>query len=74
MPKLSPISSRDLVKIVEALGFINTRQTGSHARFAHSDGRKITIPIHVGENIYRGLLRKIIRDLNISLEEFSKLR
>jgi predicted RNA binding protein YcfA (HicA-like mRNA interferase family) len=74
MPRLSPISSRNLIRIVEKLDFYKDRQEGSHARYEHSDGRKITIPIHSGENIHRGLLRKIIRDLNISPNEFQKLR
>ena len=74
MPRLSPISSRDLVKIVEILGFVKIRQTGSHARFIHPDGRKITIPIHTEETIHHGLLRKIIRDLNMAPDEFIKLR
>lgn len=74
MPRLSPISSRDLAKILDKLGFTKIRQVGSHARFIHSDGRKITLPIHSGENVHRGLLRKILRDLDLSPEEFSKLR
>lgn len=74
MPRLSPISSRNLIKIIENLGYSKDRQEGSHARFEHSDGRKITIPVHAGENIHRGLLRKIIRDLNLSPKEFEKLR
>ena len=74
MPKLSSISSRKLVRIVERLGFIKIRQEGSHARFSHPDGRKISIPIHSGESIHRGLLRKILRDLNLAPDEFSKLR
>jgi len=74
MPKLSPISSRKLVQIVEKLGFIKIRQEGSHARYVHADGRKISIPMHSGESIHRGLLRKIIRDLNLTPDQFSKLR
>lgn len=74
MPRLSPISSRNLVKIIEKQGFVKIRQEGSHARYVHADGRKISIPMHAGENIHRGLLRKIIHDLNMTLDEFSKLR
>lgn len=74
MPKLSPISSRNLIKIITKLGFEKIRQEGSHVRFAHSDGRKITIPIHSGENIHRGLLRKILKDMEIQPEKFTNLR
>ncbi len=74
MPKIPPISSRRLVTIAEKVGFTKIRQTGSHARYIHSDGRKISIPMHAGENIHPGLLRKILRDLQITPEDFSKLR
>jgi len=74
MPKLSPISSKKLASIVEKASFTKIRQTGSHARFIHMDGRKTSIPMHSGENIHPGLLRKILRDLQITPEDFLKLR
>lgn len=74
MPKLSPISSRKLIKIITKLGFEKIRQEGGHARFVHPDGRKTTIPIHPGENIHRGLLRKILKDIEVQPERFVNLR
>lgn len=74
MPRLSPISSKKLSVILVNLRFIKVRQEGSHARYEHLDGRRITIPMHSGENVHKGLLRKIIRDLGISPEEFRKLK
>lgn len=73
MPKLSPINAAKLVKILMKQGFVQVRQVGSHTRLAHPDGRKTTIPIHPGENIRVGLLRKILRDVNISRIEYEKL-
>lgn len=40
----------------------------------HSDGRKTSIPIHVGEKVGKGLLRKILRDVQISRSEFERLK
>lgn len=74
MPKLSPISSRKLISILYKLGFKAVRQKGSHLRMVHIDGRKITIPVHPGENVGKGLLRKILRDVNIDVRRFDKLR
>lgn len=74
MPKLSPISARELIKILQKQGFLQTRQEGSHARFVHQDGRRTTIPIHSGEKIGIGLLRKIMRDTGISRGDFENLR
>ncbi len=72
--KLRPIKPEQLVKIVEKLGFVKIRQKGSHIVYRHPDGRWITIPMHKGRDISVGLLRKIIKDLGITVEEFNKLR
>lgn len=74
MPKLSPIRGKDLVSILEKLGFRKVHQKGSHVRMEHSDGRKTSVPLHSGENVGVGLLRKILRDTNISRNEFEKLK
>ncbi|MHA2271252.1 MAG: type II toxin-antitoxin system HicA family toxin [Candidatus Hodarchaeales archaeon] len=52
------------------MGFQPIRQTGSHVMFEHADGRKTVVPKHPGEEIGRGLLRKIIKDVDVSVREF----
>lgn len=73
MPKLSPISARELIKILEKQGFQIVHQKGSHVRLKNPDGRRTTVPMHSGEKVGVGLLRKILRDVNISRKEFEKL-
>lgn len=74
MPKLSPIRARKLIAILEKLGFEKVRQKGSHVRMRHSDGRRTSIPFHAGEKVGIGLLRKILRDVHISRNQFDKLK
>lgn len=74
MPKLSPISAQSLIRILERHGFSMVHQKGSHVRLKHRDGRRTTIPVHAGEKVGVGLLRKIMRDVNIARSEFEKLR
>ncbi len=74
MPKLTPIRGRELIALLVKLGFFNVRQKGSHVRMEHPDGRRTTIPVHAGERVGKGLLRKILRDINLSPEELSRLR
>ena len=74
MPKLSPIRARDLIKVLEKKGFFAVRQEGSHLRLSSNDNKKVTVPVHSGEKVGRGLLRKILKDANISWEEFEKLK
>lgn len=69
---LPVISGKELVAFLESLGFTVIRQKGSHVRMKSDDGRYTTVPIHSGEEIPKGLLRKIIReDLEITLEDFA---
>jgi len=73
MSKLSIISAKDMVKILKRLGFEEIRQKGSHKFFCHKDGRKTVIPFH-NEDLGRGLLRKILKDIEISIEEYEKIK
>lgn len=74
MSKLSPISAKELIKILEKQGFARVHQKGSHVRLKHLDGRRTSVPVHAGEKVGVGLLRKILRDCNITRNEFEKLK
>jgi len=71
LPILKP---GELIKALEKLGFTCTRKSkGSPFRYVHPAGRKTTVPVHKGKDISRGLRRKILRDVDISIEELKKL-
>ena len=73
MPKLPRLTGKQLAKIVERFGFLHNHTTGSHKMYRHPDGRRTTIPHHVGEQIGPGLLNKIIKkDLRVTRDEFLK--
>ncbi len=74
MPKLSPVNGLKLIRILVKEGFIEVRQKGSHVRLEHPDGRKTSVPIHSGESVGIGLLRKILWDTNLSPEQFNKIK
>lgn len=73
MPKLVPIKPQKLVNILKELGFSKRDAEGSHVFFKHEDGRTTVIPIHNRE-LSKGLLRKILNDIQLSVEEYDKLR
>jgi len=54
IPVLTP---REVVALLERLGFVGVRQRGSHRQFRHADGRGTTVPFHPG------------RDIGITVEE-----
>ncbi|HYA60870.1 MAG TPA: type II toxin-antitoxin system HicA family toxin [Candidatus Acidoferrum sp.] len=71
--KLPVISGTKLIAFLEKIDFIIIHQKGSHVRLQHIDGRIVTVPNHSGKSVSKGVLRKIIRDLGISKDEFINL-
>ena len=69
MPGLPVLKSQDLIKALQKAGFEQVRQKGSHVRLRHPDGRLVTVPVHAGNEISKGLLRKIMRDAEWSLDD-----
>jgi predicted RNA binding protein YcfA (HicA-like mRNA interferase family) len=67
-------TAREFQQVAGALGFTRHRQTGSHERWIHSDGRSVTIPLHGGRDIGPPLFFKILRQLGVSRDEFERLR
>ena len=67
------LKARDVIRVLRSLGFIDVRQTGSHIFFQHSDGRTTLVPYHGGEDIGRGLLRKMLTEIELTPQEFLKL-
>ena len=72
--KLFPITAKKLIRILKKLGFEKVRQKGSHAFFEHYDGGTTVVPMHSGEDIGKGLLNEILKDIEMSVEEFNRLR
>lgn len=70
MTKLPALKPQELIKIIQKLGFVNIRQSGSHMFFKHIDGRTTVVPYHKGKDIGRGLLRAILNDIHISPSNF----
>jgi len=68
-----PLSSDKVIKILIKIGFQKIRQRGSHVFFRHPDGRKTVVPVHRGEELGRGMLRKIIKDVELIKEDFLEL-
>ena len=66
VPVLSP---QEVIRLLRALGFEEVRQRGSHKQFRHADGRATTVPFHKGRDISPSLLRKIARDIDLTVDQ-----
>ena len=66
---LPMLTSEEVLKALKKRGFSVVRQRGSHVRLRHQDGRIVTVPSHSGQDIGKGLLRKILRDAELSFDD-----
>lgn len=59
--RLRSLTARQLVAALHADGFILRRQRGSHRRYRHSDGRRVTLTFHHSSDTFPpGTLRSMI--------------
>jgi predicted RNA binding protein YcfA (HicA-like mRNA interferase family) len=73
MSKFPSLSGKEIVSILKKTGFKAERQKGSHVFMKHSDGRVTIVPVHSGETIGAGLLSKILRDVEMTKDDFLKI-
>lgn len=69
-PRSPRLTGREVIKILRKQGFEVTRVRGSHHILRHADGRATTVPVHRGEVIGPGLLSKILRDTDLTPDDF----
>jgi len=70
MAKPPVLKPREVIAILEKLGFVEVRQRGSHRQYRHADGRGTTVPFHAGRDISPILLRQIAKDIGLTPKEF----
>ena len=71
MSRLKIINSKKMEKLLLRLGFEKVRQKGSHVFYRHADGRTTTIPHHKARMLARPLIREILREIEITIDEYN---
>ncbi len=70
MPRTPRISSRELIKVLEKLGFEQVRQTGSHVvlkKYTEDGAIGCVVPMH--SELKLGTLKSILKQAKITVEE-----
>lgn len=73
MSKLPLITVKRFEQLLIELGFEIKRQKGSHVFYRHNDGRYTTLPHHGNQVLSRPLIRQILREIDLSPEEYIKM-
>ncbi|TAM83831.1 MAG: type II toxin-antitoxin system HicA family toxin [Acidobacteria bacterium] len=75
MTRLPQVTARELIRFLKSQGFVEDRQSGSHLTLWHLDRRvSVTIPVHTGCDIGRGLAARILKDAGFSVDDYLRLR
>jgi predicted RNA binding protein YcfA (HicA-like mRNA interferase family) len=73
MTRLPRLTGAEVIERLVSAGFSVVRVRGSHHRVGNPDGRSTPVPVHGSEIIGPGLLSKILRDCELTREEFEGL-
>ncbi len=75
MARLLQVTARELIRFLKSQGFAEDRQSGSHLTRWH-EARKVsvTVPVHTGFDLGRGLTARILKDAGFSVENYLRLR
>ena len=73
MSRLPSVTGKDVLRALAGVGFRVIRVKGSHHFLRHDDGRTTVVPVHAGESMGRGLLSKVLRDCELTRDEFRSL-
>jgi predicted RNA binding protein YcfA (HicA-like mRNA interferase family) len=74
MSRFPLISGKNLLRLLQQLGFEISHIEGSHHYLRHPDGRRTTVPIHRNEDLQRSLIKLILRQADVSIEDYLRLR
>jgi len=74
MSKLPVVSGREVVERLERANFILVRQTGSHMIMRREKAPKITVSIPDHKELKRGTLKNILRQINLTVDEFENFK
>lgn len=70
--KLPRVSASEIIKVLEKCGFVMTRQSGSHKIYKNSEGKRATVPFHAGKILHPKVLKSILNEADLTVEELKK--
>jgi len=73
MPKLPRLTAREIVAVLERIGFSLARQSGSHQIYKNAAGKRVTVPFHASKILHPKVLKSIMRDAELGPADLEKL-
>ena len=67
------VTAREIISVVERLGFVLVRQSGSHKIYKNAVRRRVTVPFHGAKILHPKVLKSILTDANLTVEHLLEL-
>ncbi len=71
--KLPRVTATDIIRALEKAGFSLSRQSGSHKIYKNKSGRRVTVPYHSGDILHPKVLKSILKDADLRIEDLKHL-
>jgi len=71
--RLPRLSAKEIIVALQKIGFVLSRQSGSHKIYKNREGRRVTVPFHANKILHPKVLKSILRDADIDRGELKKL-
>jgi len=71
--RLPRVTADEIIRVLEKVGFTLARQSGSHKIYKSSTGKRVTVPYHKGKVLHPKVLASILKDADLSREDFKDL-
>lgn len=72
-PRLRRVTAADVIRVLEKQGFALARQSGSHKIYKNEADQRVTVPFHAGKILHPKVLKSILDDAGLTVDEFTQL-
>lgn len=72
MPRLPRLTARQIMAVLEKVGFSLARQSGSHVIYKNAAGKRVTVPFHGSKTLHPKVVKNILRDAQLSVEKLGE--
>ena len=72
--RLPGVTASEVIKVLERVGFSLARQSGSHKIYKNQEGKRLTVPYHIGKILHPKVFKSTLRDADLTLDRFEELR
>lgn len=73
MTRMPRVTGKKVVSALKGAGFIVVRVAGSHHHLHKPGSQLVTVPVHAGETLSPMLLKSILEQAGLTIEEFIEL-